>query len=230
MGKKYIIEVEDKPFELLSEDGFTSEKLYRVKGFNSLVFDWNGLNMLTPYTEDSAYAHGYTEAESKYREIRDELEKQAHQRGYEEAYDTAYADAEEIYESGKRAMYQKGLKDAWEAARKIRDMTWKEQKEIFGTDIYTDIIALSASECIEKIRQYEQRREEPEEQEQSFTVEEVMRQYLDTFCAHNRCTECPLNTPDFTCGRGYHFTSTNPISDEEVRRAYIKVRQKMEED
>ena len=51
MGTKYIIEVEDKPFELLSEDGFTSEKLFRVKGFNSLVFDWNGLNMLTPYTE-----------------------------------------------------------------------------------------------------------------------------------------------------------------------------------
>jgi len=51
MGTKYIIEVEDKPFELLSEDGFTSEKLFRVKGFNSLVFDWNGLNKLTPYTE-----------------------------------------------------------------------------------------------------------------------------------------------------------------------------------
>lgn len=51
MGTKYTIEVEDKPFELISEDGFTSEKLYRVKGFNSLVFDWNGLNMLTPYTE-----------------------------------------------------------------------------------------------------------------------------------------------------------------------------------
>ena len=90
MGKKYIIEVEDKPFELLSEDGFTSEKLFRVKGFNSLVFDWNGLNMLTPYTEDSAYAHGYTEAESKYREIRDELEKQAYQQGYEQGYKDGY--------------------------------------------------------------------------------------------------------------------------------------------
>ena len=51
MGTKYILEVEDKPFELLSEDGFTSEKLFRVKGFNSLVFDWNGLNKLTPYTD-----------------------------------------------------------------------------------------------------------------------------------------------------------------------------------
>ena len=243
MGKKYIIEVEDKPFELLSEDGFTSEKLFRVKGFNSLVFDWNGLNMLTPYTEDSAYAHGYTEAESKYREIRDELEKQAHQRGYEEAYDTAYADAEEIYESGKRAMYQKGLKDAWEAARKIYGSATKhglptevitrifrdDGKENFN---YWDIVEdFSASEAIEEIRQYEQAQKEKEEQEEkdSVTAEEVMRQYLDIFCKSKWCSGCPLNTPDFTCGRGYHFLGSSLISDEEVRRAYATVLQKTEE-
>ena len=70
MGTKYIIEVEDKPFELLSEDGFTSEKLFRVKGFNSLVFDWNGLNKLTPYTEPDleqvrkeAYAEGFKDGQ-----------------------------------------------------------------------------------------------------------------------------------------------------------------------
>ena len=70
MGTKYIIEVEDKPFELLSEDGFTSEKLFRVKGFNSLVFDWNGLNKLTPYTEPDleqvrkeAYEEGFKDGQ-----------------------------------------------------------------------------------------------------------------------------------------------------------------------
>ena len=122
---------------------------------------------LIPYTEDSAYAHGYTEAESKYREIRDELEKQAYQRGYEEAYDTAYADAEGIYESGKRAMYQKGLKDAWEAARKIvlpgdvSGIYLADLEEIFDRSSLQDVIKdYSPSEAIEKIRQYEQEKEE----------------------------------------------------------------------
>ena len=58
-------------------------------------------------------------------------------------------------------VYQKGLSDAWEAAKKICDMKWKKRREVFGTDVYADIIALlSASECIEKIRQYEQGEEE----------------------------------------------------------------------
>lgn len=196
---------------------------------------------LTPYTEDSAYAHGYTEAESKYREIRDELEKQAYQRGYKEAYDTAYADAEEIYESGKRAMYQKGLKDAWEAARKIYGSATKHGlpteviTKIFRDDgkknfNYWDIVEdFSPAEAIERIRQYEQKQNEQEElkKEQSVTVEEVMRQYLETFCLHaGSCVGCPLHTPDFTCGRGYHFL-TKPVSDEEVRRAYAEVLQRM---
>ena len=82
-----------------------------------------------------------------------------------EAYDTAYADAEEIYESGKRAMYQKGLKDAWEAARKICT-NWvlpdSVLSKIFGTDKTIDDIMKesTASEAIEKIRAYEQRQEE----------------------------------------------------------------------
>ncbi|MBQ4240209.1 MAG: hypothetical protein II672_03770, partial [Oscillospiraceae bacterium] len=43
----------------------------------------------------------------------------------------------------------------------ICDMKWKKRREVFGTDVYADIIALlSASECIEKIRQYEQEKEE----------------------------------------------------------------------
>lgn len=150
--KKYIIE--------LPENTHGIQWIMESTKDHHPYMDFKQVEDLTPYTEDSAYAHGYTEAESKYREIRDELEKQAYQRGYEEAYDTAYADAEEIYESGKRAMYQKGLKDAWEATRKIRDMSWKEQKEVFGTDCYADIIALSVSEAIEKIRQYEQKQEE----------------------------------------------------------------------
>lgn len=64
MGKKYVIELED--------DGFFNhwrEKLYRVKGFNSLVFDKIGLNKLTEINDDPAYKNrfqlGYNEGFNK---------------------------------------------------------------------------------------------------------------------------------------------------------------------
>ena len=50
MGRKYIIELEEIPFT----NGFTTKDgdvLYRVKGFNSLVFDREGLNKLLPYEQ-----------------------------------------------------------------------------------------------------------------------------------------------------------------------------------
>ena len=157
----YIIHFDDKPWEDLDD-----EQYYRCKEIPWFSTTKTTISRLTPYTEDSAYAHGYTEAESKYREIRDELEKQAYQRGYEEAYDTAYADAEGIYESGKRVMYQKGLKDAWEAARKITgsvtdgSLNYNELNVLFGSKYPESIInKYSASEAIEKIRQYEQEKD-----------------------------------------------------------------------
>ena len=42
MGKKYVIELEDKPI---------TNGLWKVKGFNSLVFDQNGLDKLTPFND-----------------------------------------------------------------------------------------------------------------------------------------------------------------------------------
>ena len=84
------------------------------------------------------------------------------------------------------------------------------------------LLKYDASEAIEKIRQYEQEKEQP------VTAEDVMRQYLDTFCKGRSCTNCLLCTPDFTCGRGKHFLH-NCVSDEEVRRAYAAVLAKMKE-
>ena len=138
MGAKYTIEVEDKPFELLSKDGFTSEKLFRVKGFNSLVFDWNGLNMLTPYTEPDL--------------------EQVRKEAYEEGYNAGF---------GRKidASYQEGLADAWECARKIIHMPEGDLLNIF-TECYSAVctalqvlLKYDASEAIEKIRQYEQEQE-----------------------------------------------------------------------
>ena len=45
MGKKYVIELEDDPFVCFGNQ----DRLWRAKGFNSLVFDENGLKKLKPY-------------------------------------------------------------------------------------------------------------------------------------------------------------------------------------
>ena len=125
----YIIHFDDKPWEDLDDELYY--RCFEIPWFSTTK---TTISRLTPYTEDSAYAHGYTEAESKYREIRDELEKQA---------------------------YQRGLADAWEAARKICT-NWvlpdSVLSEIFGMDKTIDDIMKesTAPEAIEKIRQYEQ--------------------------------------------------------------------------
>lgn len=155
-----------------------------------------------------------------------EVTADAYQRGYETGYKDGYN------EPGKNQQeaYQRGLNDAWECAKKITYMDSIKRKEILRECLIRKIQEIySASECIEKILQYEQEKEELKE-EQSVTAEEIMRQSLDAFCRNTKsCEGCPLNTSDFTCGRGYHFLTKNPISDEEVRRAYAKVLAKMKE-
>lgn len=42
MGKKYVIELEDEPI---------NNGLWKVKGFNHLFFDQNGLDRLTPFND-----------------------------------------------------------------------------------------------------------------------------------------------------------------------------------
>lgn len=51
MAKKYIIKIEDEP--LVRKSAIHGETaVWRASGFNSLVFDQNGLDKLTPYKED----------------------------------------------------------------------------------------------------------------------------------------------------------------------------------
>ena len=132
-------------------------------------------------------------------------------------------DIETQAEKAQEEAYQRGLNDAWEVAQKIANMPYGEEEKAFGSGGWSFIDKHTASEAIEKIRQYEQKEQE------SITAEGVMRQYLDTFCKGQRnCEGCPLNTPDFTCGRGYHFLH-DYISNEEVRRAYAAVLAKMKD-
>ena len=68
MGKKFVIEFEEKPFYKMQRIGTSeTEKLWRVKGFNSLVFDENGIKKLTPLEDTlelakhEVYGNGFNE-------------------------------------------------------------------------------------------------------------------------------------------------------------------------
>ena len=54
MSKKYVIELEDAPYR--KANGM-SVPLYKVKGFNSLVFDQNGLDKLEKFDIDYIKSH-----------------------------------------------------------------------------------------------------------------------------------------------------------------------------
>lgn len=114
IGDKYIIEI----------DRCYSGELYGVKGFRSPVFDQNGLDKLTPYDADEAYAAGYTLAESRYREARDQVEQEAYQRGYDAGSHEATS-----------LEYQQGLDDAWDAARYIEKIREFEEQKKQETEI-----------------------------------------------------------------------------------------------
>ena len=139
MGKKYIIELEETPFIQHFKNG-AWETIYRVKGFNSLVFDWNGLQILTPYTEPDL--------------------EQVRKEAYDKCMDEAEMSAYKLYSPKIDEAYQRGLSDAWEAARKIANIPYGEEEKVIGSDGWTFIINHTASEAIEKIRQYEQKKEE----------------------------------------------------------------------
>lgn len=71
-------------------------------------------------------------------------------------------------EQVREEAYQKGLSDAWEAARKICAMDSRSRDEIFGAVITTNILDHnSASKALEEIRAHEQAQKEKEEQIQA---------------------------------------------------------------
>ena len=108
-----------------------------------------------------------------------------HKVGFEDGYHAAQEDGQKIY--------QKGLDDAWDAARKLTHPRYDgyrddEKKEIFGF-IESDLILIkmSASEAIEKIREYEEKQKQEE-------AKERFREKLESGCFSGKqkqsCDNC----------------------------------------
>ena len=136
MGKKYIIELEEPEM-------FDDRKFYTCSQMPWWAVSENIVENLTPYTEPDL---------EQVNAEKDKIYDEARDRGYEE---------------GKARGYQEGLFDAWEAARKILSYGKTGGKLEVLTDVFSDadgwwdiINKYTASEVIEKIRQYEQEQEE----------------------------------------------------------------------
>lgn len=90
---KYIIEIEDEP--LTRQSALHGEDaVYRAKGFNSLVFDQNGLAKLYPFTVDGTYQKGVTDTQRKYEAVIKQIregQKADIEVAKREAYDRGYA-------------------------------------------------------------------------------------------------------------------------------------------
>ena len=106
-----------------------------------VCFDFEYPEDLTPYIEPDL----------------DAVKKEVHDKCMSEAEDLAY----KLYSPKIDEAYQRGLNDAWEAAKKISIMDSPTRDEIFGLVITSNIIdENSAPEAIEKIRKYEQEQDE----------------------------------------------------------------------
>lgn len=82
VGNKYQIEVAEV-FE-----GNGSNKLYRMVGFNTLIFDEHGLSKLQPANDSyNAYQDGYEEGHVVgYNKGKEEAEKKAYEKGMKDMY------------------------------------------------------------------------------------------------------------------------------------------------
>lgn len=186
MGQKYVIELEDKNLysgdeiekfveavngKMGSEFELYFTTLHRVKGFNSLVFDDNGLKRLTPLSiatdaaHDEGYTHGYEQARSDFKKDIDE----AYERGFKEGqvssekwgvpYKRGTEDGEE-----RGRLY--GMNDTWTAIEKLIRMSRHELEEagfvLPKGQAYNPVDMIvknyQASEVIKKLAEHEEKK------------------------------------------------------------------------
>ena len=83
-------------------------------------------------------------------------------------------------EKVREEAYQQGLSDAWKAARKISSMDSLTRDEVFGLVITSNIFdENTASEAIEKIRQYEQEKEEIKVGDEVISEDDIKATVID---------------------------------------------------
>jgi len=109
MEKEYIIKLEDDVFK-----NDLGDEVYRVEGFNSLIFDRMGLDRLQSFRE-------------KYEEAATSSFTEGHNKGYEEGYDKGYSEGyQDGLEQDKKRCEQL-YKDISSRAHDVEDMDGTEE-------------------------------------------------------------------------------------------------------
>lgn len=90
------------------------------------------------------------------------------QDAYEQGYETGHKDGEargiDKMNNLSKEAYAKGLEDAWECARQINGMYYQKLNEVFTDSTHDNIfIDYSASEAMQKIKEYEQQKHDAPE-------------------------------------------------------------------
>lgn len=168
MGKKYIIEIEDgKEGIILCQKGIVTVGL-RLE--NESELKPLGIQSAIPYTEPDL----------------EQVRKEAYEQGRKDV-ETQFCSYDAC--KNRQEEYQRGLADAWEAARKIC-ANWCISDDdlalIFGKGKTIDDIMreFTATEAIEKIRQYEQ---EKEEKQHTWIFSEVNEPSVNTTLTCSKC-------------------------------------------
>jgi hypothetical protein len=156
---KYIIEIEEKPLCVFDKDTQTYfPRLWRVKGFNSLVFDEEGLSRLEELNSDYINEH--------FGDLQDTAYKT--KCGYCNEYQRGFEDGKKTpSELASNAEYQRGLNDAWECGKKL---AWTAKyggygerlSDVFGRDDTFDFYDYTPNEAIEKLKAFEQKQDKIE--------------------------------------------------------------------
>lgn len=193
---KYIIELDDNQLLEYGKDTDTYFRtLYKAKGFNTLVFDKNGLDKLTPLDKElkEAYLQGKYDAE---QDLAKAAYDEAYQKGVHDGsldvkqrVDGAYQKGFEVGSHEATTLeYQQGLNDAWECAKRIvltktdensPYFTVDELIEIFGYCTSQNVLCTySASEAIEKVKAYEEQQKVDDEIKVSDIITDGKINYL----------------------------------------------------
>ena len=134
----------------------------------------------------------------------------------------AVNDIETRAEKAQEEAYQKGLSDAWEAARKVVALSTVDRRKVFGSEYMFSILEKhTAAEAIEKIRQYEQ------EKEEKITKGDVVRiksapevEILVTYADEEHVSGIALTEVDGCCEIGDQYTDIVIHKVEKTGRHY----------
>lgn len=157
---KYVIDL-----EVLQLDPSRNPTLWKAKEFSTLVFDKYGKQKLTPLSsevcieelQESGWMAEHDKIifeQGKTCGVNDIALNVAHARiaGYEDGYNDGY-------KAAQTEEYQRGLEDAWEAAKKLSIMTPEEAEKVFhGAEKYNRFnLGYSGAEAIKKLQDYMQK-------------------------------------------------------------------------